>query len=142
MKHTRSVSMLLVLLFITAQLLGLLIVSEYVAVPSITVCNITQPAVYKPLPYDLERPQFEKETSYLPIIAIIFISTFLVLLIIKFGARLLWKSWFFLSVWFCLMISFGAFIPTHWIAFVLGLILAVLKVLRINTFIHKNAENC
>ncbi len=141
MKHTRSVSLLLVLLFIAAQLIGLFIVSEYVTFETVTENNITyQQEVYKPLPYDIERPQFEKETSYLPIIAVILVSTLLVLIIIKFGARLLWKTWFFLSVWFCLMISFGAFISTYWIALVLGLILATLKVLRINTIIHNFTE--
>lgn len=141
MKHTRSVTLLLVLLFLTAQLIGLFIVSEYVTFETVTVGNITyQEEVYKPLPYDLERPQFEKETSYLPIIGIILISTVLVLIIIKFGARLLWKLWFFLSVWFCLMIAFGAFLDKHWIALVLGLILALLKVFRIHPLIHNLTE--
>lgn len=141
MKHTRSVTLLLVLLFVAAQIVGLFVVSEYVTFETVTVGNITyQEEVYKPLPYDLERPQFAKETSYLPIIAIILISTVLVLIIVKFGARLLWKVWFFLSVWFCLMIAFGAFLDKHWIALLIALILALLKVFRIHPLIHNLTE--
>ncbi len=141
MKHTRSVTSLLVLLFVAAQILGLYIVSSYVTFQTVTIGNMTyQQEVYKPLPYDIERPQFEKETSYLPIIGIIFISTLLVLIIIKFGARLLWKLWFFLSVWFCLMIAFGAFTDVYWLTLLLGFTLAVLKVLRINSLIHNLTE--
>ncbi|MBS3144338.1 hypothetical protein J4208_02020 [Candidatus Woesearchaeota archaeon] len=141
MKHTRSVTLLLVLLFIAAQIVGLYVVSEYVTFETVTVGNMTyQEEVFKPLPYDLERPQFAKETSYLPIIAIILISTLLVLLIVKFGARLLWKVWFFLSVWFCMMIAFGAFLDKHWIALLIALILALLKVFRIHPFIHNLTE--
>ncbi|MBI1972481.1 hypothetical protein HYS50_00565, partial [Candidatus Woesearchaeota archaeon] len=141
MKHTLSVTMVLVLLFVVAQFLGLFIVSEYVTLETRTVGNITyQEEVYKPLPYDIERPQFAKETSYLPIIAILFVATLLVLLIIKFGARWLWKLWFFLSVWFCLLIAFGAFLDTYWIVLILGFVLALLKVLRINHLLHNFTE--
>ena len=141
MKHTKAVTAVLLLLFLTAQLLGLFIVSEYVTFQEITVDNVTyQEEVWKALPYDLERPQFEQETSYLPILAILLVSTFLVLLIIKFGLRWLWKLWFFASVWFCLMIALGAFLELSWLPLVVGFLFAVLKVLRIHTLIHNLTE--
>lgn len=125
MKHTLQVTFLLLGLFIGAQLIGLYITKRYTAIEN--------------LPYNIERPEFEKETSYIPLFSIILIATLIAIIMAKFKAVRLWKFWFFLSVWLTLIIAFGAFVNQN-IALVLGLGLAYLKTFRQNVIAHNFSE--
>ena len=125
MKHTIKVTSIVLLMFLLAQLIGLVIVKQYL--PRET------------LPFNIEKPQLEEQTSFIPLFITIIIATLLALILIRFSAMRLWKLWFFLSVLFTLVIAFAAFIPQA-IALILALILALWKVLRPNIYIHNLTE--
>ncbi len=140
MKHTLQITIILTLLFLTAQIIGLFIVKGYITTTQVTQGNITvTQTTYKDLPYQIERPQFEEKTAYLPIFGIILGATFLLLLIMKLGLFRLWKFWFFISVWFCLLLAFAAFLP-QLIALIGSLLFALWKVLKPNVIVHNFTE--
>src|SRR3990167_6659551 len=125
MKHTIKVTAIVLLMFLLAQLIGLVIVKQYL--PRET------------LPFNIEKPQIEEQTSFIPLFITIIVATILALILIRFSAMRLWKLWFFLSVLFTLVIAFAAFIPQA-IALALALILALWKILRPNIYIHNLTE--
>tara|TARA_Y100000310_G_scaffold340825_1_gene437922 strand:+ start:5675 stop:6466 length:792 start_codon:yes stop_codon:yes gene_type:complete len=125
MKHTLQVTLILVLLFIVAQVVGLLVTNNYL--------------IDGVLPYDIERPEVEESTSYIPIIIAILIATGLALLIMKFKAFRLWKVWFFIGLLFTLLISFGAFVAQN-VALVLALAFTIWKLFYPNVYIHNFTE--
>ena len=142
MKHRWSVSAVLLLIFVAAQIVGLLVVHSYVDVSA--SAKSTQEAgkpvtVYTALPYGVERPQVAPEISYLYIAAAVVIGTLLLLLIIKLHKGGLWKLWFFVATMITLIVSFGAFIPKA-IAAVLALVLSYFKVFRPNLIAHNFGE--
>ncbi len=125
MKHTLRVTLLLIGLFLGSQLLGLWITERYSA--------------RETLPYNIERPEFEKETSYIPLFTIILVATLIAIIIARFKAVRLWKVWFFLSVWLTLIIAFSAFIPEN-ISLIIAGLLAYLKTFRQNIIAHNFSE--
>ncbi len=140
MKHSLKITILLVILFFVAQILGLYIVNGYTEVKQVIVGNVTyEEKVWEPLPYNVERPEFEEKTSYIPLFIIILVSTLILIVIIKLGFARLWKLWFFLSVFFCLMVAFAVFVP-QFVALILALIFALLKILKRNVLIHNFTE--
>ena len=140
MKHSRSITLLLLGLFFLAQVVGLFIVGEYVSYETVVVDGeeVVQEE-WAGLPYEIERPEFAKETSYIPIMLIILVATGIIMLLVKFKAFLFWKFWFFLSVWLCLVISFGAFFSDV-VALGAAFLLTLLKIFRQNLFIHNLTE--
>ena len=152
MKHTFKITIILTILFLLTQLIGLGIISKYVDVQEVVKQveievdgeTITQEIIVKVedwdnLPYDLERPKIESNTSYIVIGFSILLATLLALLLIKLEARILWKAWFFLSVWFTLSIALNAFILQS-AAVLLGLGLAYLKAFKPNVIMHNLTE--
>jgi presenilin-like A22 family membrane protease len=126
MKHTLKITLLLLSLFLLAQLVGLVIVNKYLTLDR--------------LPFGIEKPTYNEQTSYIPIIIAIGIGTVLALVLAKFKAVKVWKFWFFLSVMFTMLIAFSAFIMNEWIALVLAVILALWKILKPNPIIHNFTE--
>jgi presenilin-like A22 family membrane protease len=114
--------------------MGLVIIDKYLPhkLPSGNI-------VEKQLPLNIERPQFEEKTSYLPIFFIILISTIIALIFVKFKLFRLWKFWFFLSIALTLTIAFSAFIAQFY-AIILAIILALLKLFRQNTIVNNLVE--
>lgn len=127
MKHTLKITLLLLLLFLLAQLIGLVIVNQYLTLD-------------RPLPFNIEKPTYNEQTSYVPIVIAIAIGTVLALVLAKFKAVRVWKFWFFLSVMFTMLIAFGAFIDNEWIALVLAVILALWKIFKPNPIVHNFTE--
>lgn len=125
MKHSLKVTFALLLLFLAAQLIGLFIINRYISIEK--------------LPFDFERPDYNPDTSYVPIIIAILIGTGLALLLAKFKAVKVWKFWFFLSVLFTLTIAFGAFM-NQWIALSLAFILSLWKTLKGNVIVNNLSE--
>lgn len=127
MKHTLNVTIALVLFFFMSQLAGLLVVNHYIDHKKTLE---TKKIEWQPLPYSLERPEVKNQSvSFIYITAAVLIGTFLVLLLIKFNKPLIWKFWFFATVWLALSIAFAAFINSI-IAAVLALIISILKLHR------------
>jgi presenilin-like A22 family membrane protease len=136
MKHTLKITLLLVLLFFIAQIIGLAITNAYI---DYEATKEKGEVTFANLPYDIERPPVEERSSFIFIITAVIIGTLLLLLLIKFKKTLLWKIWFFLAVFLCLSIAFSAFI-NHLIALLLGIILAAYKIFKPNIIIHNVTE--
>ncbi len=126
MKHNLNITLLLVALFLIAQFIGLFIIKPYTTEE-------------KPLPYNIQRPEFEEKTAFIPIFIIIIMGTLLALLLAKFEATILWKVWFFISVVFCLSIAFSSFMNSI-IALAVALVLAVFKIVKRNLVVHNITE--
>lgn len=124
MKHKLSVTLIIVALFLAAQIIGLLITKEYLT---------------EALPLGIERPVFEGTESYFPLIIGIVIATALALFIIKLGALKLWRIWFFLASAYLLTIAFGAFFIGT-IALLLALAFTLIKLIRPSVIIHNFTE--
>ncbi|MEK6839507.1 MAG: presenilin family intramembrane aspartyl protease [Nanoarchaeota archaeon] len=140
MKHTLTITLLLVVLFFVAQVIGLGIIDGYLdkeetVVDGVVVTNIT----WQALPYDVERPAFEEKTSFLPIFLIILGATAVLLILMKFKMFRLWTFWYFISVWFCLMIAFYVFFGEQ-AAFLLAGAIAAIKVWWRNVILHNTTE--
>ena len=137
MKHTLKVTVALVSFFLMSQLVGLLIINQYIDhEKSIEKKEI----IMKPLPYNIERPEVENQsTSFIYISVSIFIGTILVLLLVKFNKPLIWKIWFFATVWLTLAIAFAAFI-NNIIAAVLALAISILKLYKPHIIIQNISE--
>lgn len=124
MKHSLKIVLILLFLFLLSQIIGLLITKSYLT---------------EELPYNIERPQIDEKTSYLHLISIIVIVTILALIVAKLNLKTLWKAWFFLSVLIILSISFSSFLNQYF-AFLLALILAIIKIFKGNIYIHNLSE--
>jgi len=137
MKHTLKVTIALVLFFFLAQFVGLLIINQYIDHKKTVE---TQTVSYKPLPYDLERPEVRNEsTSFIYIVISILIGTLILLFIIRTNKPIFWKIIFFFSVFFTLTIAFSAFM-NQYIAGILALILTILKSYKPNFIIQNFSE--
>ncbi|MBI3035362.1 hypothetical protein HYY71_03495 [Candidatus Woesearchaeota archaeon] len=137
MKHTLKVTIALVLIFFMAQFTGLLIINKYIDHKKTAEAK---EIVMKPLPYGLERPEVKNQSiSFIYITIAILIGTVLVLLLIKFNKPLVWKLWFFLTVWLTLSIAFAAFV-NNIVAAVTALIASVLKLYKPNVVIQNLSE--
>ena len=124
MKHNIKIILILTTLFLIAQFIGLFISNIY---------------FNKELPYDIQKPKFEENTSFANIFIAILIATVFAFALAKFKAEKLWKFWFFVSVLFALLISFNAFMDQR-IALILALIVTIFKVLKPNIIVHNLAE--
>lgn len=140
MKHQLSATLLIVVFFVFAQLIGLGVVSQYLNIQyeSINGTQVKQ-IDYKELPGGVERPEIDESESYKVILLAILLGTLLALILIKFNAKRTWKVWFFISIMATLTVAFNAFIPNY-PAIALGLILAWYKVFRPNFYIHNLTE--
>ena len=129
MKHTLKITILLFLLFLVAHVLGLTILNQY---------NFVNEAG-KDLPYGLQPPEMEKDTSFIPIFIIILVGTVLMLVLSRFKTMFLWKFWFFISLMITLTIAFGAF-AAQGIALLLALLFSLFRTFKYNVYIHNFSE--
>lgn len=125
MKHTWYITAILLLLFLVAQLIGLAVTAEYI--------------IDDGLPLGIERPELNEKTSFIPVFIFILVATVIILVLLKFKLFKLWKFWFLLSVFFCLTVSFNAFVM-QWVAIGLAIILSLWKVFKPNMYIHNFTE--
>ncbi len=136
MKHDMKVTFFLILLFFTAQTVGLFLLNQSIESINTGENGTIEVKYSEPI---TGRPDIKDEASFSYILFMIFIGTALLLLLIKFRLFKVWKIWFFLAVWGALAISFSVIIPET-IALILGIILAYLKLFRPNIFIHNLTE--
>ena len=136
MKHTVKVTAILLGLFILTQLIGLTIIQAYI---NPEASQESKEVVYQSLPYNLETPEIEQQTSFIYIMIAILIGTALVLVLMKFKKVGIWKTWLFLSVTICLGIALSPFINPY-IALAMGIILAAIKVWKPNIIVHNVTE--
>lgn len=151
MKHTMRITLLLIAFFVISQLVGLAIVSQYI---NIQESAKTKGTVLNEEIYIVEPPKVENESmSWIAISLMIMVATAIVLLLVKFKQRKVWKAWFLLSVTVALSLAFAPFlwalnktylpgIMNLWIyaTLCLALALAVYKIYRPNPVIHNLTE--
>ena len=136
MKHTLSITALLVVFFLMSQLIGILIINEYVDVEA---TEATGNLTFEELPYNIERPPVEEKTSFWFIFLAVIIGTLIALLIIRFRKPWLWRFWFLMAAIITLAVSFSAFIDSG-MAFIIAVALGFWKVYRPNVLIHNLTE--
>ncbi len=152
MKHSLKITLILLFIFLLAQFIGLLVVSQYIDIETSAISGET---VLNEETYDItgiQPPEIENESLSFIYIAIV-IGTVLILLIIKYKKRYLWKIWFFLSVFICLLISLSPFVYllllylvsgleifAYPVAFVLAAVFAWMKTWRNNVYVHNFTE--
>jgi len=142
MKHSFQVTLILVGLFLAAQLMGLFVTYRYIGEIEVTETgevNVTWEKLPSIAGMEIERPKVEPSKGVWLIVTAIIIGTVLLLFIIRMKRDILWRLWFFLAVAICLTISFGAFI-SNLAAAAFGFILAYLKVFRPSIVIQNFTE--
>jgi len=136
MKHNIRIVSMLVILFLIAQVVGMLLVMHDVQVtvaPTGDV-NITHTdTVIGP------RPEVSGMDSFIMVIIAVLIGTGLLLFLIKIGRFGLWKVMFFLAVFMTISIALGVLINPL-IAIIFGFILAILKIYKRNILLHNFTE--
>jgi presenilin-like A22 family membrane protease len=136
MKHTAKITLILVGVFLLAQIIGLFVIDNYIDVQK---TQETGEISFEDLPLGIERPDIQEDYSFVYILSAVIIGTLLLFVLIRFRLHRVWKVWYALAIFISLTIAFAAFVPAT-IAAVLGMIIALLKVLRPNVVIHNLGE--
>lgn len=155
MKHTLKVTNLLILIFVFAQIMGLIIISEYIDIKESSLAGkaVIKEDVYE---HSVGGVPPEIENKYITVAFILFsilVGTLILLMIIKYRMGNIMKIWFFIAIVFCLAKAFSPFtlkiinyiIPTAikhsgTIAIIIASIFAYLKLFRNNIIIHNFTE--
>lgn len=136
MKHNWTITAIILASFFAAQIIGLLITNSYIDVEK---TEETGKTTFVDLPLGIEPPPVKEQTSFAVIFVFVLVGTGIMLLIIRLHGILFWKALYFGAVFTTLTLAFGAFMPYLW-AGVLGLALAVWKIMKPNIFVHNITE--
>jgi presenilin-like A22 family membrane protease len=154
MKHNLKIILLLVTIFLFAQLIGIGILTQYIDID--TTAKTGQTTLNNDM-YGLTGitpPPVENESlSFIWVSVIVVLGTLIVLLIIKFRKKNIWKLWFSLGVMLTLIMAFvpfvtkfiNSFLPriaaySIWIVLFAALVLTYVKVFRKNLLVHNFTE--
>jgi presenilin-like A22 family membrane protease len=154
MKHSYPITITLLLIFVCSQIIGLFIVNEYVNTEESSAAGKT---VINEATYNITGimpPQVGNESfSFIPILFAVIIGTVLILIIIRFRKKNVWRVWFFLSVLITMVVAFAPFIrkvfmhlapwlvnATFAVAIIVSAALAYIKIFRPNMFVHNFTE--
>lgn len=137
MKHDLKITIILLCLFLASQLVGLVILYDDIEV-KVNVTTGMHETVHPETAIG-PRPEIYGFDTFLWIVLSVAIGTGLVLLLMKFEKVNFWKAIFFFAVVATITIALGVFLDTL-IAFVIALILALLKVFKHNTIVHNLTE--
>ncbi|MBT3721039.1 hypothetical protein HN789_06445 [archaeon] len=141
MKHTLKVTLFLLVIFFTAQIVGLFLVSETIypqmddkgEIATDNTGNIV-------IEYDLDsEPPFETSGNLTYLVVMIFVGTALVLLMNRFKLFKVWKAWFYIAIFGALFLALKRIMPDL-PAMIISIILAYLKVFKPNVFVHNISE--
>ncbi|MGV8150870.1 MAG: presenilin family intramembrane aspartyl protease [Candidatus Woesearchaeota archaeon] len=141
MKHTVSITLVLLSFFLLAQVVGLWLVN----IDSKVTFENGEIIVSHGGTSLGERPQTVGFGSFLYLIIGITIGTILVLILVKFQKANIWRYWFFFAVWMALSLSIGVLVKTriffeYDVAMIIAIILAVWKLWKPNIIIHNVTE--
>ncbi len=135
MKHSIKITIILLTIFFISQYIGLAVVNQYIDHETTQITGTTS---FENLPLG-ERPEFEAQTAYIPILIAVLIGTAIIFGIIKFGAMRLWKLWFSLALFMTFTTSIAAFTNTT-IAIIAAIILTAWRIFKNNPIIHNATE--
>lgn len=142
MKHPAPVALILLSMFLAAQVIGLFVVNAYIDVSESQKASeeAGKPVtVYGQLPLGIERPAIAPDLSFIFMGVAIAAGTILILFLIKFRMVSLWKVWFFAAVFITLTIAFSAFISAAAAALISAFI-AFFRIVRPNVLVHNVSE--
>ncbi|MBN2458330.1 hypothetical protein JXB31_04335 [Candidatus Woesearchaeota archaeon] len=153
MKHTLKITFFLVMIFFVSQLVGLAVINEYIDVEKTSETGKT---VVNAEAYNLtgvQPPEVENESyTWILIIIAVLVGTVMVLLIIRFKQKNLWKLWFFFAVFYCLRYAIAPFVSriisnfsavaaySFYATLVIAAAVAFYKVFRPNMVVHNISE--
>ncbi len=152
MKHSLKITLLLLFIFVLAQINGLFVVDYYIDIKESSAAGRTVVYEEKYAEANITPPVVENESaSFVYIFLALLMGTAFVLLLIKFKQGNFWKLWFFLSVVVTLVISLNTWIFRLFASFssstllfavtvLIAGIFAYYKVFRQNVFIHNISE--
>ena len=136
MKHNLNVTIILIAIFIITQIVGLTLINlDIKSVQNVngTITINHQETAIGP------RPQTEGAGSFIYLSGAVFIGTILVLILIRYKKRNLWKTWFFLAVVLSITIALGTFLSKT-LALILAIIFAIMKLYKPNILTHNLSE--
>lgn len=139
MKHNGAVIAWMSFFFLIAQLVGLLVVYQYIDAEASSREGSTQFKGLNLGGFVVERPQIQEGSSFAYIMAAVLIGTGILLLLVRWNLSWVWKCWFGLAIMICLGLAFAAFVPST-IAAGLAAFIAILKVFRPNWWIQTLTE--
>ncbi|MBR9699408.1 hypothetical protein GOV09_03055 [Candidatus Woesearchaeota archaeon] len=144
MKHHSRITYLLIGTFLLSQVIGLLIVNQYIDHKTLAEEG---EIVFEAGPFGMLPPDVDENTSFIPIFIAIIIGTVLLLIIIKFRKVNLWKAWYSLSVIVTMGWAINGFLMpflgiqlSGWIAFLLTLVPAYYKIIKPKVWVHNLTE--
>ncbi|MEE9323016.1 MAG: presenilin family intramembrane aspartyl protease [Candidatus Aenigmarchaeota archaeon] len=136
MKHTFSITVLMVLIFFLSQIIGLYALNVNTKVTQTpegqVIVEHEDTAIGK-------RPEIYGPETFAYMLVAILIGTGLILLLVRFKKISIWKALFFFSVWMTCSITIGVFINST-LALVLCIFLAFFKVYKPNIWVHNFTE--
>jgi presenilin-like A22 family membrane protease len=138
MKHDFKVTLILVFIFLVSQIAGLYIINQNLELNQDPKTGVLNESTHE-LPAGMERPDVDEDFSWLFIFGAIIIGTIMVLILVRFKQKKLWKLWYLSAVVMCITISFSIFFGGL-IAFICGIILGIWKVFRPNFYVHNLTE--
>lgn len=136
MKHDLKITLVLVLFFVLAQIIGLALLS--IDISEIKVVDGQTIVVHQETSLG-PRPEFTGIGTFAYIAIGLIIGTLLILLIIKLKKINLWKIWFFLAVFIAMSLALGVLL-NNYLAMAIALLLGILKIVKPNVFIHNLTE--
>ena len=134
MKHSWNATAILTVGFILAQLIGILIISQYMIKEDGETSWATPQTFLGPV--EMEWKGWDALMALLVIFAI---GIPLMILVMKLGWIKLWKVWYGFAILLCLNVAFGAFMPMVF-AFLVALVFTSLKLFRPSIITHNISE--
>ncbi len=154
MKHPLRLTLILLLMFFTAQIVGLMIVKEYVNIDESRAKGtiVTNDKIYSRIGF--EPPAVKNPSlSFIFIILSVLAGTSLILLLIKLGKGRLWKIWYFFAVLFAIIFAINPFVTKiitrlgvsgdfviYGAIILISITLTTLKIFRPNVYTHNITE--
>lgn len=135
MKHSPSITLIILSIFLLAQFIGLGVLYNYIDPAKSQETGKTE---FKDLPIG-ERPPVNENTSFIPVIIAVIIGTIILLVLMKYKLVLVWKLWFLMAIVISLSTAWAAFVPVI-IAFIMALLFAIWKIFKPNVWVHNFTE--
>ncbi len=148
MKHNLKITLLLLAMFVLAQVVGIYVANSYLP-ETIQVMNETSGEMINVsqynLPYGLDPPEdVSPKTSLTSIVIALIVAILLLFTLMKFKAEIVLKVWFTVVVILGIALAINAFIinipSSALIALVIALPLGVLKIFHRNIYLHNLTE--
>ena len=138
MKHTSTVTIVMLLLFLGSQIIGLLLLNAYLDQEALARGEVAFKDVIVG-GVQIERPQTTGPETIALIGFAVLIGTALIFLLMKLAWHLVWRLWFFMALVACLSIAFSAFIQEPF-PVILALLFATWRIVRPNPIVHNLTE--